>query len=300
MKNIYAFNTIQSVGIKNDITDFDIDFSYEYEGQDKFLTYENENDQYAIKDNLNIWSTENNLNTKGSLLIKNVNNYFGQIISKSNKLKLVLEITCKKTNYIDYLDIANISYGNNEKLISFSYNIEKNLIRDAVDFNFLFLVGDDVVDKSFRYANIVGTRLGTIYSFTVQVEGDASSFPVFDYSDPKGQLWTIEYLCDDPYSDQFEDVFKLRLNTAHNNYPMIDITSESFNNGIYIETISQAISFLIELIKKEDININDESILSGSLASQYIYFDRLFELESSNSYEIFCNIRDYIKRQGGI
>jgi len=155
-----------------------------------------------------------------------------------------------------------------------------------------------------HFANIPGTLIGEVKSFTVCLDGTGSFFTICEVNKPGQPLWDVEYNLEDPSTDQFSDCVSICLNRANKKYPLVKRDSGVFCQQLLIEIMGNAIATVIEMVRAHEKDDNFECLSDfeeGSVAQALAYFkekllwDFTNPITVSHSARLFIekNIKDY-------
>jgi len=159
-------------------------------------------------------------------------------------------------------------------------------------------------EDEIHFANIPGTLLGELQTFTVCIDGVGSFFTIYEVNRPGQPLWDVEYNIDDPSSDIFADTVSISLNSAHKKYQLVKRDSGLFCQQLLNEIMANAITVIIEAVRAHEKDDNFDCLSDfeeGSVAQALAYFkDKLLwdfssPITVSHSARLFIekNIKDY-------
>ena len=190
--------------------------------------------------------------------------------------------------------------------ISCSIHFDKAELRGDVTFSLcLFLKESGTPEEDeLHFANIPGSLLGEISSFTICLDGNGSFFTICEVNRPGQPLWDVEYNIDDPSTDDFSDCVSICLNRAHKKYPLVKRDSGVFCQQLLTEIMANSMAIVIEMVRSYEKDDNFDCLSSfeeGSVAQALSYFkDKLLwdftsPITVSHSARLFIekNIKDY-------
>jgi hypothetical protein len=160
------------------------------------------------------------------------------------------------------------------------------------------------IDDEFKFANVPGTILGEISSLTLCLDGNGSTFTIYEEDKPGAPLWDVEYNIDDPASDLFSECVSICLNRAHKKFPLVKRGSEMFCQQLLNEIMANSMAVVIEMVRAYEKSDNFDCLSDfdeGSVAQALAYFkDKLLwdfssPITVSHSARLFVenNIKDY-------
>ncbi len=151
-------------------------------------------------------------------------------------------------------------------------------------------------------ANIPGTVLGILDTFSVEFDGRGSSFPVMVVNDPGSLLWSVKCDFDDPLIDKFSDSVSINLNSAHRDFRFINATDKkNFNPSFLREVLAGALSTIVDTLR-ESIWWDDIKNGKGeedSIAKAINYFDSGLELILDDPRQCSMAFREYFEKKLG-
>ena len=124
-------------------------------------------------------------------------------------------------------------------------------------------------------ANVTGTILGVLDETRIIIDGNGSVFPVIEKADKSMPLWWVDCAWEDPTEDMLvEDNFCLYLNTAHADYPSLNLNNGLKHAPLFQDIIASSIAILISEVLSDDAyktqTITGNGLASGSLSLIHI------------------------------
>lgn len=187
----------------------------------------------------------------------------------------------------------------NVKKITF---LENTLRRKVTLMFFLYLhTPGKPAASEMAFISHSGAILGRLGEKNLIIEGRGSYFPIFEQNLPEEPLWHIEADWDDPLCDQYTETFGIYLNTAHENYPLVNKDDESFVQPLLNEIIASALEQLFQKLK-EDRLIWEQiehgiDMEDGSVAAFAHYSMNVLGYDPSSPEELGRSIRLYLDSQ---
>lgn len=160
--------------------------------------------------------------------------------------------------------------------------------------------GQPADDEAFL-ANIPGTVVGTLDSYSVQFDGSGSAFPVSIIHKKDGPLWYVTCDYDDPLTDSFgEDSISIYLNADHCDYKYINPSDKkNYNPSFLREVLANAMSTIVNFIREGDSweDIKNGKAEDGSLGSAVYYFAKALDLNLDDAIQCSIAFRDYFEKK---
>ena len=154
-------------------------------------------------------------------------------------------------------------------------------------------------DDEKHFANVPGTLLGEIKSYTLSLDGNGSFFTICEVNKPGFPLWDVEYNIDDPATDQFSDCVAICLNKAHKKYPLIKKDSTLFCQQLFNEIMANAMATVVEVVRAHEKDDNFDCLSDfedGSVAQALAYFRDKLLWDFSNPITVSHSARLFIEK----
>ena len=176
-------------------------------------------------------------------------------------------------------------------------------LRGEVEFTTVLYLAKSGKPESdeLHLANTNGYILGELETFTIKLDGNGSTFPVFEVSEPGQPLWYVK--CDwiDPTEDLFEDCVSINLNTAHKNYKYLDRRQKTFVAPLLSEIMASAISIIIEKARLQSVYwdqiCGNDSLEEGSVGQAIFYFADTLEWDLSTPESVSLSARKFFDQR---
>lgn len=175
-----------------------------------------------------------------------------------------------------------------------------------ISFTLVFYISKPGSSGTFpSIANEQGLIVFERKEWTLVVEGEGSLFPVHDYCDPDGPLWTYKCEVTDLKEDEFDEQhIEIRLNKAHKNYCFIDHKSQLFSSVFLNEIFSSALAAIIIDIHKQTNNDQiefDEENHGNCIFSVLRYFAKNLKIQINGDYtEIYKSVKMYFDKESNL
>lgn len=143
------------------------------------------------------------------------------------------------------------------------------------------------------FADMVGSKLGTISDFEVIVDGDGAVFPIVEVDKPDNSLWSLVVLPGvDFANDQFSaDNVRLELNKKHKLFSKLTEAKTPIANYLMLEILANAMTQLIHMGREELDSLSPDDYVQGSLAAAINYWIETFELDIDSFSETNSQLR---------
>ena len=215
--------------------------------------------------------------------------------SKESKVKFCKKLTTinKFTENID-INILDLEIKNPDSDIDFRWFIYISKAGKAED------------SSEEKFAKSEGLVLGKEHWWTIMVSGNGSIFPVDENAKPGNPLWTVRANFSDWAQDEFSiDNVAVTFNPAHPLYEKINYGGDEFDEQIFKEVISSALSTLITEIILQAKENGDFDLLNkepteeaGSILAAVRYFKEAndFKLDSLPS-ELYKSVKLFFEEK---
>lgn len=156
-------------------------------------------------------------------------------------------------------------------------------------------------DDEMHLANLPGTVLGVIDTYTILLDGKGSAFPVAITNNPGGLLWSVDCDFDDPTTERFNDCVSINLNSAHRDYKYINPADKAFNPSFMREVLAGAISTIVDCIRETDYwdDIKNGKVEEESVGQAIYYFSKTLDLNLDDARQCSISFREYFEQKLG-
>ena len=235
----------------------------------------------VLKDERGVWDVEkHNFCFRRQYYIKNIKAFFGEngLVCDDATLGLALVWKSADSKQRGSIPIAKFTSDEMSKEMTAEGRFPRAQLSGRIDIaTVLYIAKEGNPKPNERYlANTQGYILGEFEEYTLMLDGNASSFPVFEVTEHDQPLWYVKCDWEDPTIDKLEDCVSINLNKANSAYKYIDRTQKTFNNQLLAEIMASAVSLIIEKIRCEGIYwddiLNDEKLEDGSVGKAINYF----------------------------
>ena len=234
-----------------------------------------------LKDERGVWNAEEyNLCFERRYFIKNLKAFFGENGLACSDATLGFAVVWKSADSKQRGSIPISQFGSDEMSMEMTAKgcFNKAQIRGRIDIaTVLYIAKEGVPKQNERHlANTQGYILGEFEEYTLMLDGNASSFPVFEVTEHDQPLWYVKCDWEDPTIDKLEDCVSINLNKANSAYKYIDRNQKTFNSQLLAEIMASAVSLIIEKIRWEgtywDEILKNDGLEDGSVGQAIYYF----------------------------
>ena len=268
---------------------------------------------YTIYDSNGIWNfNDYDLFLKRTIKIEDPSSLYYNDNSANNKnaiachdatLGIAIIWTSKDSNQKEVIPVEEIQSFDIGKEITAEFKIPKRSVRGVLSFYTIIYIKNSghPTSTEFIYANTPGINLGTIDEFNLAVDGNGSSFPIYEVEKKGYPLWYVECFWKDATIDDFSQYVAIYLNTAHPKYVNINIKDKNnFSSQLFIEIMANAIGQIIETLRSEEkddgFSILDDA-QEGSVALAIKYFRDKLEWDLSTPSNLSLSIRKTLEEK---
>lgn len=261
---------------------------------------------YCIKDENGVWTQDDyNFCLRRRYCLRTFQCLFGAegVVCKSAKLGLAMIWTSADSKQRGVIQIG--SFSNTDDILDAVAEKEFDVaqLRGEVDFSTVLYIaeaGTPEMDE-IHLANTKGYVLGELENYVVKLDGNGSTFPVFEVSEPGQPLWYVK--CDwiDPTADSFSECVSINLNTAHKNYRYINRNEKVFNTQLLSEIMASAIAIIVEKVRLQpafwDQIMGNDSLEHGSVGQALYYFMETLEWDLSTPESVSLSVRKFFDQR---
>lgn len=305
-KIVRLFQTISQEMLNNSHPYVDIKYWYidsthrkveliPYEGSDKALTLEDENDGWDYK--------SYGLGLSGQITFQNSDELFGidGLVNEDAVLGVALRCYSKKTAIQKIEPIGELHYNNNSNL-SFDYYIDNIIFYGDLLLEIILYVKEASRKKSFGKANIVGTIIDYLWLMKVNLDGLGGAFPITTVEEAARPLWYVEFNYSDPFYDAFDTEYvNICINAKHKQYTELMDKKSKWGNLLLQEVMTGALFVIIQKLLNDSAtqSIYDEKnpAEEGSIIAAIRYFKKAINWTSDEPEKLAEAIRLYFQRE---
>lgn len=198
--------------------------------------------------------------------------------------------------------VGKFTYNDRVFDVSVEKSFGKAQLRGQVDLTTVLYIAEagNQNEDEHHLANTVGYILGELETFSLRLDGNGSTFPVFEVAEPGQPLWYVK--CDwiDPTIDSFSECVSINLNTSHKNYKYIDRTQSTFNGQLLTEIMAAAISIIVEKLRPSaywDQIISNDTLEEGSVGQAVYYFTETLGWDLSSPEAVSLSARKFFDQR---
>lgn len=276
------------------------------DGEDYDLTAdESSTNSHALSDEHGRWSPDTDgFGIARSYTIRCASFLYGKngVCCKDASLVLALIWKSADSRQRSAIEIGVIANTSTPQSLSLNRQFPKPKFRGKVDLETAVVIktGGTPDEDEMHLANIPGTVLGVIDSYSVLFDGAGSSFPINIISDKEGLLWSVDASFSEA-SDSFSETVSINLNSAHKDYKYINPSDRSNYNPAFLrEVLAGAMTTIVGLARDRDLwddILNDQSLDEGSVGQAINYFIRTLDLNLEDAKQCSVAFRDYFEQK---
>ncbi len=277
-------------------------------GEDKSLTAEDSGSSiHPLSDDTGRWSPDDNgFGVSRSYTVRCASFLYGQNGVACNDATLALALLWKSpdSRQRSACEIGVLSNNGIPQSFTLTKYFPRPCFKGRLDLQTVVVIkvaGNPKEDEK-HLANIPGTVLGTIDTFSVTFDGTGSIFPINIISDKDGLLWSIDCNVDEPLYDKFTECVSINLNSAHVDFKYINPSDKSnFNPSFLREVLAGAISTIVDCIRETDSwdDIKNGKAEVESVGQAIYYFASSLNLNLDDAKQCSFAFRDYFAQKLG-
>lgn len=225
------------------------------------------------------------------------------IVCTSSKIGVAVLWTSKTSNQRGVIKVGAFSRDDSLSAFHVRHSFNAGSLIGSVNFSTILYIdtaGKPDADEN-HFANMAGTVLGMLDSFSIIIDGNGSVFPVVEVSVPSQPLWWVQCNWTDPIVDAFdEDNVKICINNAHRDYGMLNIKAGLKESPMLRDVIASAIAIIIQKVKDTEFwndTLRGNGLTDGSISQAVNYFITTFEWDYQSPEKLAISIRQDFDRR---
>ena len=284
------------------VENYDIYYSDGYE--QVILSYDPNSNIISFEEN-NWNPEENNLILKATMEISKVSQLFGEegIACKDSVIGVGLLWHSKTSNQRGVYEVGTIELKDDSIKANIEKIFDKGQLRGRVTLELILYIkkSGNPDNTEFHLANEEGYILGTIVEKEISIDGEGSTFPIYEIEDKKQLLWDVELKWEDPEVDKFVESISININKKHKDFIFLDRNSKKYNKNMLNEIVSSSLLLLILKLKEDDnLPEGDTSYEEGSILEAVSYFKQNMDIDFTTSATISKTIRNHFNKLEGV
>lgn len=260
---------------------------------------------YLLKDENGLWSQDDyNIGFERKISLQSFDQLFGENGIACHDARLGIAIQWKSADSKQRGTVQSESFSSSDGIKDFALEhlFQKAQLRGQVDFTTVLYLAEagHPYETELHLINKEGYILGELETWSMQLDGSGSIFPVFEVVTKGQPLWFVKCDWSDPTVDKLADCVSINLNRAHKNYKYIDRTQRSFNKQLLTEVMASAIFVVIENARQSgywDDIVNDKDLDSGSVGEAIHYFQEALEWDLSSPEAVSISARQFFEQR---
>lgn len=251
--------------------------------------------QFYIDDIEEGWNaSENDLRIERKYSFSDISKLFGDsgVLATDGEIGIAAHIFSQTSGYQENVSFGVLSpYQQNGEYI-FQKSFEPAFLKGTLKVE-IYIYVKKLGQPGPLFADMVGSKLGTLSSFEIIVDGDGAVFPIVEVDKPGNPLWSLVVIPGvDFATDQFSaDNARLELNKKHPMFNKLTEAKTQLANYLMIEILANAMTQLIYMGREELESLSSDDFVQGSLAAAINYWIETFELDIDSFSETNSQLR---------
>ena len=300
-KNFSFYPTLDQDQIDEIEPKIDMSYSYMCNGVKIEIPYTNDQGKFASFDSQsNFDSDENDLHGIISISLKNIEKLYGPegIAPSGSSLSIALEYFSQKARYRKVIQSNKSLLPGQAFRHNFEFIVPKEMGLNELKFSILIFLeksAKKLLPTEAFLNNTQGFILGSLSNFTLYLEGEGSLFPIYTIASKDKKLWSIEINYEDPTVEQLTESVKLKINSTHKDYSLLNPADKKYCDRLINEIMSSAITILITQLKEDGfLDHLEDNYADGSILQFAVYMKDVLNIDFSNIINTSSSLREYL------
>ncbi|MBJ7620908.1 hypothetical protein HAU47_06340 [Weissella confusa] len=251
--------------------------------------------QFYIDDVEEGWdASQDNLRIERTFSFSDVSKLFGDsgVLATDGEIGIAAHVYSQTSGYQDNIPFGVLNPGQQKGEYTFQKAFDPAFLKGTLKIE-IYIYVKKLGQPGPFFADMVGSKLGTLSSFEIIVDGDGSVFPIVEVDKPGNPLWSLIVLPGvDFATDQFSaDNARLELNKKHPMFNKLTEAKTQLANYLMIEILANAMTQLIYMGREELESLSSDDFVQGSLAAAINYWIETFELDIDSFSETNSQLR---------
>lgn len=284
-------------------------YSFFYAGDDgeeyDLTADESSASAHALSDEHGRWSPDTDgFGISRSYTIRCASFLFGKngVCCEDASVALVLIWKSADSRQRSAIEIGTITNSSMPQSLSLNRQFPKPKFRGRVDLETAVVIkaAGNPTEDEMHLANIPGTVLGVIDSYSVLFDGAGSAFPINIISDKDGVLWSVGLDFKDPTEESFNETVSINLNSAHKDYKYINPSDRTHYNPSFLrEVLASAMSTIVDYVREGDYwdDIKNDQSEDGTVGQAIYYFSKTLNLNLDDAKQCSVAFRNYFEQK---
>lgn len=305
MINISLYKKINDSMVESLVKSISFNYSYFQNGIEKTLNVQDYNDKsFTLTSEDDNWSCESfGLSINCNLNLKSIKSLFSVngIAYSDSILGVSLHIFAPKSKYRKIVKLGTLSESDENANLNSTLIVEPNKIDSNINCKIVcYLEKSSKQNTLFFKNNNQGIILGDLYNQQIILEGSSSIFPIINIHAPGKPLWSFMFDTEDPDADLFIDSAKIILNTANNDYKLVDaVASKSYCDRIVIEIFKSSMAEFFTILKEKDLLPDiSTSYEPGTVSSFAHYLITKHNIKVDSASNIYESLNNFFENGG--
>lgn len=251
--------------------------------------------QFYIDDVEEGWdASQDNLRIERTFSFSDVSKLFGDsgLLATNGEIGIAAHVYSQTSGYQDNIPFGVLNPVQQKGEYTFQKAFDPAFLKGTLKIE-IYIYVKKLGQTGPFFADMVGSKLGTLSSFEIIVDGDGSVFPIVEVDKPGNPLWSLIVLPGvDFATDQFSaDNARLELNKKHPMFNKLTEAKTQLANYLMIEILANAMTQLIYMGREELESLSSDDFVQGSLAAAINYWIETFELDIDSFSETNSQLR---------
>lgn len=291
----------------------EFNFSAKYhddQGKEESLTLSDldEVNTFKVSDEATSWTfDEYDLVLKKEVRFGCIDHLFGEngIACRDAELGIAVEWSSPSSRQRGTIKSSkSLRYNQKDCVFVIEIPFEKAQLRGCVDFRLIVYLqkSGHPSSRELHLANQIGLILGTLGEYSLILDGNGSTFPIFEIEEPRQALWRMKCDWSTPAEDLFNDCVAIYINKSHPNYKYLDQQNKAYDPQLIIEIMASALTIIIMKLKDNPEHwavVENDKIAKenpGSVAHAINYMLGTFgDMDFSNIESISLSVRRFLE-----
>ena len=259
------------------------------------ITDSDKKNQFYIDDVEEGWdASQDNLRIERIYSFSDVSTLFGDsgVLATDGEIGIAAHVYSQTSGYQDNIPFGVLNPDQQKGEYTFQKAFDPAFLKGTLKIE-IYIYVKKLGQAGPFFADMVGSKLGTLSSFEIIVDGDGSVFPIVEVDKPGNPLWSLIVLPGvDFATDQFSaDNARLELNKKHPMFNKLTEAKTQLANYLMIEILANAMTQLIYMGREELESLSSDDFVQGSLAAAINYWIETFELDIDSFSETNSQLR---------
>ena len=205
------------------------------------LTFEDEHGTWSVEEYGIVLSVRGKIDHPDKLFMQDGVAHFGdclglalRLTSSPSRQRLISKANCEIIDSSDALEF------------DCELNVLPGVLRQSATLELLLYYRRD---SDYIAA---GTVIGILGSWSISFINEGIEFPFTTVESDDNFLWRLEFNCEDPKHEKFNECTRIVVNRKHAYYPQLDLDNKPLNSGLFVDIVCNATVLLIQKIRESN------------------------------------------------